>query len=537
MKKFFSVFGKAFKWIIRLGIIGLILFVAIKYIQATFFYEPEPTQKIVDKRSYLDNIEPGADAVAKADPATMRVMKPIIIPDSLANDSLAVDSIRKLQAEQMSPEPEGEEVRKYPNVILIVMDDLGYGDLGSYGNKAFHTPNMDSLAAAGVSFDQYYVPSPEGTPSRAALFTGRYPVRSRMTHTLYPSGSRQTTLQKAQNLQLGILEDEILLPEPMKQYGYVTGLIGKWHLGDTKPHLPTDLGFDEFFGVHVSHDMEPMHLYQNDEIIRKHPIELGKLTSGFTEEAVRFIETYRDDPFFLTLAYTFPHLPLPERGTSLSPSRGGLYGDVVESLDEGVGEVMEALQQLNLDENTLIILTSDNGPSYLGSPGPHRGRKYEVFEGGVKVPCIMWYPGALEAGMRISDPVMSIDLFPTILSFLDLELPGDRLIDGMNLWPLLNGEKSELDERSLYYFWREEIYAIRSGRFKYHIKHPVAKLEDSFLPFEGEVEQGPWLFDLKVDPAEAYNLSETQVAKSKEMQGRVEAFSEELEKNPRAWIQ
>lgn len=557
MKKFFKTTTNIIKWTFRLGILGIIAFIIIKYVQATFYYEPEPNEHVSEKENYLSGIK-----IAQVDTLTVydtlveqiAVRVPVTQSQSRTGDSMAVARLDSTAMSQVARDSaqfqdstrtvyrtketvvERKEVLSPPNIIVIVFDDLGYGDLGAFGSKAIRTPFIDTLAAQGAKLTSFYVPAGYGTPNRASLLTGRYPFRSGMTHTLYPASSSETTYLKARDVQLGLIEDEIAMTEPLKKAGYATGLIGKWHLGDEAPHLPNAFGFDYFFGVHVSHDMEPLHLYRNSERILEHPFEPDKLIDGYTEESLKFIEQHKDEPFFLLLSHSFPHAPLFEGIGALSRSRAGLYGDVIEALDKSVGRIVESLNSYGLDQETMIIITSDNGPSYLGDNGSLRGRKYEVFEGGVRVPFIAWYPKEIPRGTINHTPAMIIDLFPTIAKKVGIDLPQDRKIDGENIWPILTTNTTQKTERSFFFFWRDQIYAVRNGNYKYHIKHRIGTFNEKY-PLPNSVSQGPWLFDLSYDEAEAYNIIENEKSLADRMDQQIEDMQEEMNEDPRAWIQ
>ncbi len=552
MKKFFKTTANIIKWTFRLGLLGLVVFFIVKYVQAKFYYEPKPSEHLSEKNNYLTSVkEATSDTIVVFDTIVERFA--VEVPQSFnlsTSDSTArMDSSGIAMADSLSDAAsttteyrtrqvinEQKKVLSPPNIILIVFDDLGYGDLGAFGSEAVKTPYIDTLAVQGVKLTSFYAPAGYGTPSRASMLTGRYPFRSGMTHTLHPSNSKETTYLKARNVQLGIMEDEILLAEPLRKAGYATGLVGKWHLGDTSPHLPNDFGFDYFFGIRVSHEMSPLNLYRNEEIILEDLTGPDQLIDGYTEEAVRFIDDHKGSPFFLQLAHSFPHLPLPENIGALSRSRAGLYGDVIEALDKSVGRIVDALNTHGLENKTLIILTSDNGPLHLGSTALLRGRKYEVFEGGVRVPFIAWYPKEIPAGLENDAPAMMIDIFPTIAIKVGVPVPTDRVIDGKDIWPLLTSSAINGSDRSLFFFWKDEVFAVRNKNYKYHINHRLGSFNPKY-PLPNEVSEGPWLFDLSYDPSEAYNILDNEKSLAERMDQQIQLMNEEIESNPRGWLQ
>jgi arylsulfatase/uncharacterized sulfatase len=356
-----------------------------------------------------------------------------------------------------------------PNVVVILFDDLGYGDLSSYGNRLIRTPNMDALARRGARLTQFYASSPVCTPSRAGLMTGRYPTRSRSAnHVFFPTGSPVATLRQALGYQNAILRDEILLPEVLARAGYATGAFGKWHLGDTPGHRPTDLGFGAYFGGLYSNDMDPFALYRGVNIdTPADKVDQGTLSQRFTDEAIGFIRANAARPFFAYIPYTGPHVP-HHRNPRRRGSQAGLYGDIVEDLDDQVGRVVRELDALKLSDNTLVVITSDNGGDYTGSAGPLRGRKGETFEGGMRVPAIVVWPGRVPAGSTVDGMSMNIDLLPTVLAALGLPQPGDRTLDGRDIGPMLQG-RSASPHAQLFYVstWSGEYEAVRDTRFKY----------------------------------------------------------------------
>lgn len=328
---------------------------------------------------------------------------------------------------EQAKEPAGNR-----NVIVILADDLGYGDLSCYGHPKFKTPNLDKMASEGVRFTQFCTPMPFCAPTRAALLTGRYPSRCGMPANPAPDGGPGSD-------SVALPGDEILLPQLFKRAGYATGMIGKWHLGHRKPEsLPTRRGFDEYFGILYSNDMRPVQLMEN-EALAEYPVVQATLTQRYTERALGFLERHRDQPFFLYMAHAMPHKPLACSERFYKKSGAGLYGDVMAELDWSVGAVLEKVRALGLDERTLVVFTSDNGAWFGGSTGGLRGMKSTIWEGGYRVPCIARWPGRIPAGTVTGEIAITMDLFATALAAAGLPSPADRVIDGKDLLPMLAG--------------------------------------------------------------------------------------------------
>ena len=360
-----------------------------------------------------------------------------------------------------------------PNVVVILADDMGYGDAGCYGNARIKTPHLDRLAAEGTRFTSFYVAQPVCTASRAALLTGCYPNRV----SLYGALNHES--------KVGIAPTETLLPELLKKRGYATAAYGKWHLGHRPPFRPTRRGFDEWVGIPYSNDNGPLHpvvkgipplpLYHNEKVKDTDP-DQSTFTRRFTDFAVGFIEQNKDRPFFLYLPHVMPHVPIFASEPFRGKSAGGVYGDVIEELDAGVGAVMAALRKHALDDKTLVIFFSDNGPflsygSHAGSAGPLREGKLTAWEGGVRVPGIARWPGKVPANRVTDEPVMAIDLLPTIAKLAGAE-PPKLPIDGKDAGPLLFGEPGAKSPQEAYYFYAgDELHAVRSGKWKLHLPH------------------------------------------------------------------
>ena len=412
-----------------------------------------------------------------------------------------------------------------PNVVFIFADDLGYGDLGSYGSN-IRTPNLDRMASEGVRFTQFYSANPVCSPSRAALLTGRYPTRVGVPRVLNP---RDTT---------GLPDSETTIAQMLKAKSYKTMCIGKWHLGHLPQYLPTRRGFDEYFGIPYSNDMDPRPLMHNAERIEE-PARLDNLTIRYTEQAVKFIERSAGSPFFLYMPHTFPHIPLAASPSFRGKSPLGLYGDVVEELDWSVGEVLGALKKRGVDDNTIVMFSSDNGPWYQGSPGRLRGRKGMTWEGGVREPFLARFPGRIPAG-RVSKAVGSMmDILPTVAHLCEVPLP-KKPLDGIDIWPLLSGQKQDMEREALLYFDHVNVQCARWGRWKLHVAR-YNSAAFSPAPEGGRINlplASPELYDLEADPDESYDVSAEHPAIVKDIRARIErlmrGFPEDIR---RAWAE
>ena len=423
-----------------------------------------------------------------------------------------------------------------PNIVFILYDDMGYGDIGAYGATAIRTPVMDSLAENGVKLTNFYSPSPVCTPARAGLMTGRFPPRAGLSNVVFPSSDRMKMMNILGGDNLRLPAEEITMADMLKAAGYNTGMIGKWHMGDQSPSLPNDMGFNHYFGALYSNDMTPFALYRNTEIEIEAPADQTQLDMHYTREAVNFIadNSSKQQPFFLYFAHNFPHVPLFVESSKEGQSKAGLYGDVVESLDDGVGTIVDALKENNMLENTLIIISSDNGPWWQGDPSSFRGRKGQVFEGGMRVPLIIHWPASLEGGRIIDGMTMGTDLVPTLADWLGLPLPTDRIIDGKSIANMLEtGGESPHDY--LYYFAHEELIAVRSPTHKYLDDHRIV-----YHPLNGPIaalkKDGAWFIDLEHDPRESYDASLYNPELAEEMRQVLLMKREEMEENKRGWI-
>jgi len=414
-------------------------------------------------------------------------------------------------------------VHAAPNFIVIFCDDLGYGDLGCFGHPTIRTPHLDRMAAEGQKWTNFYVGASVCTPSRAALLTGRLPIRNGMMNAerrvLFPDSAG------------GIPASELTIAELLKTASYATGAVGKWHLGHLPGHLPTSHGFDFYWGIPYSNDMEaqsgfpgyqqrarkdadyfaPIEQYQVPIIdgtqVVERPANQHTITERYTDKAIEFIHANHETPFFLYLAHNLPHIPLYAGEEFLGGSRRGIFGDVVEEIDAGVGRILDALRELGIVENTLVVFSSDNGPwlpfhTHGGSAGLLREGKGTTFEGGMRVPTIFWQPGALEPGVQM-EMGSTMDLLPTICSLAGVNAPDDRVMDGYDLSPLLKGQL-DAGPRDTMFYWREEkLYAVRMGPWKAHFL-----TEGCYgLGPPRRAHDPPQLYHLEHDPSEKYNVA------------------------------
>lgn len=429
-----------------------------------------------------------------------------------------------------------------PNVVMFFIDDLGYADIGSFNpNKAamgYSTPNIDRLALEGIRLTNFYVPQAVCSASRAALLSGCYPNRIGISGALDHKAN------------YGINPDETILAEVFKSKSYETAIYGKWHLGHLPQFLPTQHGFDEYFGLPYSNDMWPNHpltknyypdlpLIENDKVIQLMP-DQSQLTTQYTERAVSFIERNQSKPFFLYLPHTMPHVPLFVSDKFKGKTKRGLFGDVVAEIDWSVGQVLATLKRLKLDDNTLVIFTSDNGPwlsygNYAGSAKPLREGKGTEMEGGVRVPFIARWTRKIPAGAVSNEPAMTIDLLPTLAKLIGAQTPKDRTIDGRDIWPILvsrPGKKAKSPHDALYFYWGRELQAVRSGKWKLHLPHTYRFIEtpgadgkpgkDTYLKIELS------LYDLEADIGETTNLADKHPEVVKQLMVFVERAREDL---------
>lgn len=444
---------------------------------------------------------------------------------------------------------EQEDTDKPLNFIVIFADDLGYGDLGVYGNPSIRTPHLDRMAYEGQKWTNFYVGAPVCTPSRAALVTGRLPIRSGMAgappnRVLFPDSHR------------GLPASEITIAEQLKKAGYATACIGKWHLGHNEPYLPTKHGFDYYYGIPYSNDMDNLALaniktyqgyfdfwqnaperretktfnvplVQNTEIIER-PADQNTITKRYTDEAVKYIKENKDHPFFLYLAHSLPHVPLFAHKDFLGSSKGGLYGDVIQEIDHSVGQVLTTLKEEGMAENTIVVFTSDNGPWLVmglegGSEGPLRDGKGSTWDGGMREPCIFWGPGNVKPGV-INDLGTTMDLFATFSKQAGVELPDDRIMDGVDLSPVLF-DRAASPRKEVFYYRGRELYAIRVGSYKAHLI-----TQGGYGPPAKVLHDPPLLYNLDKDPRERFDVAEKHPEIIQQIMEVVKAHNDKLVK-------
>ena len=387
-----------------------------------------------------------------------------------------------------------------PNVILVFIDDFGYGDLGCYGSTKHRTPHIDNMAQEGLKFTDFYVGASVSTPSRSALMTGCYPRRISMHVNADPKplmGVGRQVLFPASHK--GLNPGEITIAELMKGVGYSTACIGKWHLGDQLPFLPTRQGFDYYYGIPYSNDMNrdfcPLPLMEQEKVIEA-PVLHDSLTIKYTRKTIEYIKSHKKYPFFIYLCHNMTHNPLAASPAFKGKSKNGIYGDAVEELDWSMGELFKTLEEEGLDQNTLVIFTSDNGAAkpFGGSNLPLRGYKGTSYEGGFRVPCIMRWPAKISQGQATDMLVTSMDLLPTLGYYCGYNTPVDRIIDGHNISEIIEGKSIKSPTQVFYYYQKQQLQAVRWGNWKYH------------LPLKERI-IGPHLPDTEVGKACLYDLS------------------------------
>ncbi|HIG30753.1 MAG TPA: arylsulfatase [Verrucomicrobiales bacterium] len=413
-----------------------------------------------------------------------------------------------------------------PNIVVIFIDDMGYADIGPFGAKGYATPNLDRMAMEGRKFTDFYVTQAVCSASRAGLLTGCYNVRVGILGALGPKATH------------GIHPDEVTLAEICKQQDYATACYGKWHLGHHKKFLPMQHGFDDYYGLPYSNDMWPYHpavrhlpmeerlekwthlpLIEKNKIInpRMKPIDQEDLTTEYTKRSVQFIESNKDRPFFLYLPHSMVHVPLYVSEKFKGKSGQGLFGDVMMEVDWSVGQVLDTLRKHNLEKNTLVIFTADNGPwlsygDHAGSAGPLREGKGTMFDGGCRESTLMWWPGTIPAGSVCSEPVMTIDILPTVAKLIGAELPKHK-IDGKNIWPLIKGTSGAKSPQEAYFmYYGSQLQAVRMGKWKLHFPHGYRTMAGrpggtNGIPTDySQTKIGLSLFDLEIDIGETRDV-------------------------------
>lgn len=421
------------------------------------------------------------------------------------------------------------------NFIVIFTDDQGYGDLGSFGHPTIKTPNLDQMAMEGQKWTQFYAAAPVCTPSRAGLLTGRYPIRNGMTSSksavLFPNSAG------------GLPASEVTIAEVLKQKNYATAMIGKWHLGHLPEYLPTAQGFDYYYGIPYSNDMDArdkaheylknaddpnylantqmfnVPLMENERIIER-PADQNTITKRYTEKAMAYINAQKDEPFFLYLAHSLPHIPLFAHPDFVGSSQQGLYGDVIQEIDWSVGQILQTLKGLKIDDHTVVVFTSDNGPwlmykTHGGSAGPLRAGKGTTFEGGQRVPAIFWGPGTVKP-MVVDAMGSTLDLIHTFASLSGTQIPADRKMDSHDLSPVLKGTDTQSKRTDFFYWTDAELFAVRSDEWKLHVQQtePVVYWRPT------KTLENPELYNLEADISERYDQAQKHpeiVARLKEM--------------------
>ncbi|MCF7973622.1 MAG: sulfatase [Phycisphaerae bacterium] len=391
-----------------------------------------------------------------------------------------------------------------PNFVVIFCDDLGYGDVGWLGPVKNRTPNIDRMAKQGACFTDFYCTSGVCSPSRASLMTGCYPLRVGM----HKSSKGMFVL--VPNDRKGLHPNEITIAEVLKPKGYKTACIGKWHLGDQPEFLPTRQGFDFYFGLPFSNDMGnrpgaayPLPLMHNDRVIEA-PADQASLTRRYTEEAVKFIRTNRDAPFFLYLPHTMPHVPIHASDAFKGKSSNGIFGDAVEEIDWSTGRILDTIRDLRIDRRTLVIFTSDNGATRRGSNAPLSGFKARYFEGSMRMPCVMWWPGTISPGTTCDKLCTTMDLMPTLAAFAGASMPDDRIIDGRSIRDLIEGKPgAQSPHEAFYYYYMSQLSAVRSGRWKLWL--PLNPRLETWMGNPTDQCEAA-LYDLETDVAETINV-------------------------------
>ncbi|MCR9265274.1 MAG: sulfatase [Flavobacteriaceae bacterium] len=433
-----------------------------------------------------------------------------------------------------------KEEERSPNIVLIFTDDQGYQDVGVFGSPNIKTPNLDQMAADGVKMTHYYAAQAVCSASRAGILTGCYPNRIGIHNALGPDNTH------------GINETETTLAEMLKEKGYATAIYGKWHLGHHKKFLPTRHGFDEWFGIPYSNDMWPYHpqqgpifnfpdlpLYENETVIDT-LVEQSRLTTQITERSVDFIKRNKDKPFFLYVPHPQPHVPLFVSDKFKGKSERGLYGDVIMEIDWSVGQIIQALKDNGLEEDTMVIFTSDNGPwlsygNHAGSALPLREGKGTAWEGGQREPFIMKYPKKLKPGRTVDVPMMAIDILPTIAHVTGSKLP-EQVIDGKNAWPILTGERTQPVQDAYFFYYRvNEMFGVRYGKWKMYFPHRYRTMDGQEPGKDGQPGNYRYvdmeeieLYDVVNDVSETNNVAEAHPEIVAEIKARANTMRQRL---------
>lgn len=407
-----------------------------------------------------------------------------------------------------------------PNVVVVICDDIGYADLSCYGSTMIKTPHLDALAADGARLTSMYSGGPTCSPSRAALLTGRVAPRTGVGRVLFPEEDR------------GLHPDEKTIANHLSASGYATGCFGKWHLGNMPERGPCRFGFDRYFGLPFSNDTPPIALYRDEAVIEE-PADGASLTARYADEAIHFIDSVPvDRPFLCYVGFTMPHYPVTPEPAFAGKSDAGPYGDVCEAIDHHVGRMRTHLEQTGRSENTIFVFTSDHGPWFEGSTGGARGRKFETWDGGTRVPFLISWPKRILASQVIASPMATIDLLPTLCRLLDVEPDPDRPFDGEDILPTLTGTKPPSQHGPVWYFDGYALNAVRHGRWKLHRRRQTWGAE-RFAQMSL-----PQLFDLDRDRDESYDLSDRYpeiVHELTELMERFEASLDLSDDDRRRW--
>jgi arylsulfatase A-like enzyme len=439
--------------------------------------------------------------------------------------------------------------KELPNIVIIFTDDQGYSDVGVYGAEGFSTPNLDEIANDGMKFTDFYVGSSVCSPSRAALLTGCYPQRVGIPGVLFPEKVNAEWTPNERRTKTGLHKDETTIAEMLKERGYSTGCFGKWHLGHHKQFMPLQQGFDEYFGLPYSNDMRPgrkgkkkpypkLPLIKNNKVHRYMKDDQSGLTTEYTEHATDFIKRHKDEPFFVYLAHTMPHIPLYVSKKFKGHSENGIYGDVIEEIDWSVGQVNKTLKKLGLDDNTLVIFTCDNGPwlsfgAHGGSARPLREGKFTTFEGGQRVPCLMKWPGEIPAGSECNEIASTLDFLPTIANITGSNLPANK-IDGHDIQDLISGKEGATSPTEYFFYYKGwNLEAVRYGKWKLHLPHgykAIIEAKDGNQygrkGINAKIELS--LFDLAADIGEKTNVAEKHPEVVEQLLKEVEKMKQDL---------